>query len=180
MTRPSLRLALAALAALAIVAVAADGRAPRGDYPATPRAVVEAYLAADLGGAQTASETWPSFARYAVWPDAPGWDTFTIVAGYTVSAAGPARVKVVYHVLGVLEGEQARAERREQTVVYRLVRRRGAWKVAAPQLEPHVSPEVALGIVDGMAHSELFTADPEKIRSSRALVEAMVAAKPGA
>ena len=68
---------------------------------------------------QTSSETWPAFVRFAAWPDAPGWDTFTVVSGYTVAPAGRARIRVVYHVLGVLEGEEARAEPRDKVVVYR-------------------------------------------------------------
>src|SRR5262245_5616733 len=104
------------------------GLGQTASYPGTPRVVVEAYCKADFDGMQTSSETWPKFVRYAAWPDAPGWDTFTIVSGYTIASAGRSRVRVVYHVLGALEGEVARAEPRDVTVEYRLVRRGGRWK----------------------------------------------------
>ena len=159
--------------ALAALAAARSAGAP-GAYPASPDSVVRAYCDADFAGAQTASETWPKLAQYAVWPDAPGWDTFTIVAGYTVSrvrqTSRSARVRVVYDVLGVLEGEVARKTPERPTVVYSLVRRSGRWKVASPQLDPHVSPKVALRILDGLEHNQYVAPDLEKIRASRALV----------
>jgi len=159
--------------AAAGVATARAAAAPDA-YPKAPERVVRAFCDADFGGAQTASKTWPSLAQYAVWPDAPGWDTFTIVAGYTVSplrrTARSASIRVVYDVLGVLEGDEARETPERPAVIYRLVRRAGRWKVASPQLDPHVSPKIALRILDGLEHNEYVAPDIEKIRASRALV----------
>jgi hypothetical protein len=159
--------------ASAPLAAAAAAAGPDA-YPASPEAVVRAYCESDYKGDQTASETWPKLAQYAVWPDAPGWDTFTIVTGYTVSrgrhTARSATVRVVYDVLGVLEGEEARRTPERPTVLYRLVRRGGRWKVASPQLEPHVSTNVALRILDGLEHNQYVAPDLEKVRASRALV----------
>lgn len=168
------RSAAAVLAALCVTSVSAQRRTDA--YPRSPRDVVEAYCAADFAGDQTASETWTRFARYAVWPDAPGWDTFTIVSGYTVEPRGRTSVRVVYHVLGALEGEEAREERRDKTVEYTLVRRGGRWKVASPQLEPHVSPEVALRIVDGLDHNRYVEGDHAKLAKSRELIQGFASA----
>lgn len=168
---------VAILFVLFAVAVPA-GVAQTPAYPTTPRGVVEAYCRADFDGMQTSSETWPKFVRYAAWPDAPGWDTFTIVAGYTVASAKGSRVRVVYHVLGALEGETARAEPRDVTVDYKLVRKGGRWKVATPQLDPHVSRAVALKILDGLEHNEYVQPDLEKVRASRALVESLPSTAP--
>jgi hypothetical protein len=173
------RRAAPALLAFLVTAAAPVASAPRGPYPRTPRAVVEAYCKADFDGMQTDSDTWPWFARYATWPDAPGWDTFTIVAGYTVSPAGPSKARVVYEVLGVLAGEEARAEPGPEEVVYTLARRGRRWKVDAPQLRPHVSPEVAMRLLDGLERNEFVAPDLEKVRASRDLVRRMAAARSG-
>ena len=170
------------LATASSALVAAHAAAASDAYPATPDAVVRAYCEADFGGAQTASETWQKLAQYAVWPDAPGWDTFTIVSGYTVSrmrhTTRSARARVVYDVLGVLEGEVARRTPERPTVIYSLVRRSGRWKIASPQLDPHVSPKVALRILDGLEHNQYVQPDLEEVRASRALVESFAPAAP--
>lgn len=176
---PALPGRVAAALAFLVTAAAPGASTPPRPYPRTPRAVVEAYCKADFDGMQTDSDTWRSFAQYATWPDAPGWDGFTIVSGYTVSPAGPARVKVIYAVLGVLEGEEARAAPRPKEVVYTLVRRGGRWRVDDPQLEPHVSPEVAMRLLDGLEHNEFVAPDLEKIRASKDVVRTMLAARAG-
>jgi hypothetical protein len=168
MRRRNFLLAAASAALVGRAAAASDA------YPAAPDAVVRAYCEADFKGMQTASETWHQLAQYAVWPDAPGWDTFTIVSGYTVSPARQtsrsAKVRVVYDVLGVLEGEVARRTPERPTVFYSLVRRSGRWKIASPQLDPHVSPKVALTILDGLEHNQYVAPDLDKIRASRAVI----------
>ena len=165
------------LATAAAALGAAHAAAAAEGYPASPDAVVRAFCEADFRGAQTASKTWRELAQYAVWPDAPGWDTFTIVSGYTVSrvrqTSRSAKVRVVYDVLGVLEGEVARRTPERPTVIYSLVRRSGRWKVASPQLDPHLSPKVALQILDGLEHNQYVAPDVDKIRASRALVLSM-------
>lgn len=165
-----------------LVALGAGVDASAAAYPSTPEAVVRAYLDADFGGAGTDSDTFPNLKQYAVWPDAPGWDTFTIVSGYRTAPLGRptsrrAKVRATYAVLGVLEGEEAKETPKEQIIDYVLVRRGGGWKIASPQLEPHVSTDVAMKIVDNMANSTLFTADPEKIRLSREAIQKMAAAR---
>ncbi len=164
-----------------IATLAASVDASAAKYPSTPEAVVRAYLDADFGGAGTSSETFPTLIQYATWPDAPGWDTFTIVSGYRTAPLGRptsrrAKVRATYAVLGVLEGEEAKETPKEQIIDYVLVRRGGGWKIASPQLEPHVSTAVAMEIVDRMANSTLFTADPEKIRLSRETIQRIAAA----
>ena len=88
-------------------------------------------------------------------------------------------MKVVYDVVGVLAGEEARAEPRKQTVVYRLVRRGGRWKIVAPQLQPHVSPAIALKLLDGLEHNEFVRPDLDKIRASRDVVSKMAGGQTG-
>jgi hypothetical protein len=93
-----------------------------------------------------------------------------------VEAAGEVRAARPLPVR-VLEGEEARAEAREKTVEYTLVRRGGRWKIASPQLEPHVSTDVALGLIEGLANNRFVAADPEKIRLSREAVQKMAAGR---
>lgn len=157
-------------------AFAQGAASTRAMYPQSPQMVVEAYCQQDLDGGQTSSDTWNNVAQFTVWPDAPGWDTFTIVSGYTVGPVrqyrNSAKIHVTYTVLGVLEGETAKAESRTKTVVYTVVKRGGKWKVAKPQLEPHVSPAVAMRILDGLEHSE-YVGSVENVRASKEVVRKM-------
>jgi hypothetical protein len=176
----SRRGALAALLGALVFPPFVPAARAQDPYPPAPAGVVEAFCAADFEGAQTDSDTWPRLARYATWPDAPGWDTFTIVTAYRVSplsrTARAARVRVVYDVAGVLAGEEARAEPRTETHVFRLVRRGGRWTIAAPQLRPHVSAATALRLVERLERNELVPADPAKIRASKEVVRRILAA----
>ena len=133
---------------LLVLAIAPPAARGQNSYPATPAAVVESYCKSDFDGDQFLGEHWDRFVQYATWPDAPGWDSATVVSGYTVTpvwkGSRTARVKVVYHVVGTLDGEDAKAREAAETHVYKLVRRGGRWKVEAPQLRPHVSPGTAI------------------------------------
>lgn len=137
----------------------------------TPKQVVEEYCKLDAAGALTSSEGWPTISPLFVWPDAPGWDTFTVVRGYTVGTekkvGKTATVPVQYEVAGVLDSTPRfrPAKVKKVTVVYRLVydnkrfvmdadgnpdheEASGAarWRISKPQNEPHVSYEKALAM----------------------------------
>lgn len=139
----------------------------------TPKQVVEEYCKLDAAGALTSSEGWPTISPLFVWPDAPGWDTFTVVRRYTVGAekkvGRTATVPVEYEVAGVLDSTPRfrPAKVKKVTVVYHLVydNKRfvmdadgnpdrevasGAarWRIAKPQNEPHVSYEKALAMAN--------------------------------
>lgn len=162
--------------------------------PKTPKQVVEEYCKLDAAGALTSSEGWPTISPLFVWPDAPGWDTFTVVRGYTVGAekkvGNTATVPVQYEVAGVLDSTPRfrPAKVKKVTVVYRLVydnkrfvmdvdgnpdheEASGAarWRISKPQNGPHVSYQKALA----MANDWLTNApDAEtKKNAKRALAE---------
>ena len=64
-------------------------------------------------------------------------------------------------------GEEAKVGRTTKSFVFRLVLRGGKWKIAAPQNEPHVSPETAMKLVENMESNTLYQADPDHVRASK-------------
>ncbi len=155
-----------------ITSVAMAQAAPTA-APKLPKEVVEAYCKLDFDGALTSSEGWPTISPLFVWPDAPGWDTFTVVRSYKVGEArklgNAATVPVIYDVAGTLDSTPRFRPARVKTVtvVFHLVysnkhyvmdadgnpdheEASGApvWKIDKPQNQPHVSYEKATAMAD--------------------------------
>lgn len=118
-------------------------RAGQEPYPSFPVGVLAAYLNEDASGAGWSSETFPNLIRYAVWPEAPGWDTITVIHSFSIGEAKingqKARVPVKYHVLGRMENDTFKPAPAVEEVTYELEREQGHWKVAEPQLMPHIA-----------------------------------------
>lgn len=129
----------------------------RGELPSDdPVALVSLFIEADADGLQTSGEHWPLVQRFAIWQDAPGWDTVTVVTSARLlgvriegDAAG---VRVRYGVLGIMyEGEHGNPiiealPAPTQEIEYTLERQGGAWKIVAPQDGPRISVTHALGV----------------------------------
>lgn len=152
--------------AICLLAVLAFGRSPqaatlgeiaRGEPPsAEPVALVSLFIEADADGLQTSGEHWPLVQRFAIWQDAPGWDTVTVVTSARLLGSriegDVARVRVRYGVLGIMyEGEHGNPNLEAlpattQEIEYTLERQGGAWKIVAPQDGPRISVRHALEV----------------------------------
>ena len=112
-------------------------------YPTFPAGVVAAYLNEDAAGSGWSSETFPRLIHYAVWPDAPGWDTITVIKSFaildTTVSGNKAKVKVVYGVLGQLGNDTFKKAIASEAATYSLSRANGQWTIEEPQLMPHIA-----------------------------------------
>ena len=134
---------------------AADAGARRIRKPArdgdAATALVRAYVARDAGGARLSYDAWSS--SVVTWPEEPGWDIVTVARSTAVrplpAVGDTARVEVVYADAGIVEPldgmrYQFSAQDSTERQVFKLVRQAGAWKIADPQVEPHISPATAV------------------------------------
>lgn len=152
--------------AICLLAGMAFGRSPqaatleeiaRGELPSgDPVALVSLFIEADANGLQTSGEHWPLVQRFAIWQDAPGWDTVTVVTSARLLGSriegDVARVRVRYGVLGIMyEGEHGNPilealPASAQEIEYTLERQGGVWKIVAPQDGPRISIGHALEV----------------------------------
>lgn len=127
-------------AAVMISVTAARAELP---YPTFPAGVVAAYLNEDAAGSGWSSETFPRLIRYTAWPEAPGWDTVTVIKSFaildTTVNGHKAKVKVVYSVLGQLGNDTFKKAISSETATYSLSWANGKWTVEEPQLMPHIA-----------------------------------------
>ena len=131
----------------------------------TPEVVLRKYVQGDADGKLTNSEGFHEMSPLFVWPDAPGWDTFTVINDYAIGKprihGARASIVVTYTVLGELDStpsfRPADQSHKKERVEYVLLRSRkhwtfaanGApdeevngpplWRVEKPQLQPHIS-----------------------------------------
>ena len=130
-----------------------------------PEVVLRKYVQGDADGKLTNSEGFHEMSPLFVWPDGPGWDTFTVINDYSIGKprihGARASVVVTYNVLGRLDSTPKFAPEKvggkKVPVVYSLVRStrywqydadgnptkqikgKARWIVVQPQLEPHIN-----------------------------------------
>jgi hypothetical protein len=113
------------------------------DYPGSPAAVVAAYIEADGEGKALSSDTSSQVLQYTTWPEAPGWDSMAVIKSYDIGEVGrtgnEANVQITYTVVGQLEGFNYTAKPAKEAVDFELVKTKGKWKIASPQLPPHLT-----------------------------------------
>jgi hypothetical protein len=147
---PTILLLILLSMALALEATAGGQGKASEVYPNTPKGVVEAFCIEDFKGSGTTSQTWKRLQQYTTWLDAPGWDTVIVVSSFRVveakQSSGKAQVKVDYNVIGELVAHPWALNEQLgfKTVVYELVKADGRWKIADPQIPPHISVQSAI------------------------------------
>lgn len=134
---------------------------PRPEHLRSPRAVVKQYCALDMKGARLSSQNSYSDAIFALadWPEEPGWDSVTIVAGCKVQLVqiGKLRseVSMQYAVLGTMSGSSVvRAVNHSEVVTFDLENSNGEWKISGPMIRPHVSVDAAVGALRWLLHNQ--------------------------
>jgi hypothetical protein len=126
-----------------------------------PISVVDRYCEKDLNGARLSSDSWRKsrISELTIWGNAePGWDYAIIVGGYHVeynmNSINIAKIHVTYEVLGVItstdwyaaisSGQSNHISRAWSDTVFTLTRTNNQWQISAPQMPPHVAPEMML------------------------------------
>jgi hypothetical protein len=183
----------------------AAAQTPQSD---SPNQVLEKYCARDAQGAWTSSDTATDMWPMVMWPDAPGWDVFTVIAEYKIAPAtihgSHATAWVRYTVLGTLSQKQV--PHSDETTFYfvrkphperhlyrllkgdqqwdlsgapKLVKGPMAWRVESPQLGPYVSAGWAIELLQKRSQ-ETSNADKKKIvAESVAQLQQMIAQNAG-
>lgn len=116
----------------------------------TAVALVREYVSRDARGERLGDEAW--FSRVVTWPEEPGWDYVTVIQAFRVAGMtlgrDSARVEVRYAVAGIIEPADERRYRftpDPSTVVqvFTVVREGSAWRIDSPQINQHITPQVA-------------------------------------
>ena len=126
--------------------IAAGGAgAASGNYPVSPKELIERYLKLDADAAGLAPETWPELGQYTSFPQAPKWEAFVVIDRYEITKIMEghtrAQVRVTYRPLGRLSDKFTPGTAPEPTTFY-LSKVQDQWKVDSPPIMPHVSFEV--------------------------------------
>jgi hypothetical protein len=131
-------------------------------YPLTPKGVVDAFCKADYNGAGLSTKGWPRIKNYTTWIDAPGWDSVVVISEYKLASvkenSRTASIIVDYKVIGNLEsGEKiSNLERKihTQKINYNMIKLNGQWKIENPQEPPHISVNIAIGVMENQIKKE--------------------------
>jgi hypothetical protein len=108
-------------------------------------AIMRAYVSRDAVGERLAPSAW--FLSVSTWEDEPAWDAYAVVDTATVDSiwqfGDSALVRVVYDRLGRVESTDQGPDRfipnpTRESVDFVLRKTGGEWKVARPQILPHV------------------------------------------
>lgn len=121
-------------------------------YPGTPASVVAAYVEADGEGLALEGDTSSEVLKYAIWKETPGWDSYTVIKSYDIVEVGrtgdKASVQITYHVVGEVSGPEFTAKTATEKVTFGVVKKNGKWKIAGPQIGPHVTIESAIKMIE--------------------------------
>ena len=127
------------------------------EYPATPEKVVEEYVRKDAEGARLSGDKFQEIRDLFMWEEA-GFDGFTVITGHTIKtlSVGPdnAAVLVTYQELGDTSVLNWTPGKRKWTVTFALKRDGTRWRIAEPEILPHVLLDVAIDYLERFIASE--------------------------
>lgn len=136
---------------------------------------LDTYLRLDSEGKGLSSDGFQELKKYTLWEEAPGWDTVTVIGGYSIDSLQTAdtrgKASVTYKRLGVLSSRFEPSG--PETVTYFLRQDKGTWRVDGPQLMPHVSLAV---IEERLRSAEDVSPDVKK--ENEALLRQLQSAHP--
>jgi len=144
-------------------------------HPSTPQAVIEKFLQLDSDAAGLSKETWPEFAQYTTYSEAPSWDTFIVIDHYELGSvmvgSTRAQAQVTYYPLGKLT-ETFTPDTHPEMVTYHLNMVGDLWKVDSTQLIPHIAWDVMKRRLETAS-----AADPKVKATNNALIAQISAVK---
>ena len=118
-----------------------------------PGPLLAEFLRRDSAGEFTSTNSWAAAAALCPGHEA-GWDTYSIVTGYELlplrSTADTIRYQVIYHVYAEAVDDSLHDIHRVQKPeadTFAVVRTPYGWRLALPDIPPHVSPAATLRIM---------------------------------
>lgn len=148
-------------------------KAPDRAKHLSPREVVQQYCDLDMKGARLSSQNPYNDAIFALvaWPDEPGWDSATIVAGCKVQRAQigelKSEVSMQYTVLGTMSGPGVvRAVNHTKVVTFVLEESQGEWKITRPMIRPHVSVDAAVDSLRWLLRNQPHSQDINRLHGA--------------
>jgi hypothetical protein len=94
------------------------------DQPLSAVGSVEQYGKLDYKGARLQTRTYERISKFTDWEEEPGWDSVVVVKDYKIksshAAGNDASVSVEYTEYGKLNGSEFLANRRTETITFRL------------------------------------------------------------
>jgi len=144
-------------------------------HPTSPQAVIEKFLQLDSDAAGLSKETWPEFAQYTTYSEAPSWDTFIVIDRYELGpvmvGSTRAQAQVTYYPLGRLS-DTFTPDTRPEAMTYHLNLVGDQWKVDSTQLIPHIAWDVMKRRLEAAS-----AADPKVKTTNDALIAQISAVK---
>jgi hypothetical protein len=131
-----------------------DSRDQTLRYPSAPEDVVEAFIKTDFDG--SSNEVIGDIKKrmqYVNWEIYPGSDCNYVIQKYQITKltenADSATVKVKYFIVGNLCGfDSFTKNKKEETIIFGLVKSNYNWKIDYPDPPPYISPSTALKLVN--------------------------------
>ncbi|WP_137937071.1 hypothetical protein [Chitinivorax sp. B] len=121
------------------------------DYPASPKAVVDAYIRADLAGAAMSATSWGAVQQYTQWPAKHSWDGCLVVKAHQIGQStetdGKATVVVSYDVVGEFDGVRVALAPRKDQLTLQLAQQGGQWKIIGDPAKPRLLPAATLPLL---------------------------------
>lgn len=117
-----------------------------------PVRLVKEYVLRDSRGDRLHTDAWSL--NVVVWADEPGWDEVTVISDYQIlpirADSSTARIEVRYRVLGDVTPTSRTTmgfvpREGTEALVFTVVLTGNGWRIAAPQIRPHILPSAILG-----------------------------------
>ena len=121
------------------------------EYPATPEKVVEEYVRKDAEGARLSGDKFQEIKDLFMWEEG-GSDGCTVITEYDIKtlSVGPAEasVLVTYQELGNTSVLNWIPGKRKWAVTFILKKDGNRWRIAEPEISPHVLLDVIIGYLE--------------------------------
>ncbi|MBB5018184.1 hypothetical protein HNQ59_001469 [Chitinivorax tropicus] len=151
--------------------------AQAADYPATPVAVVEAYIKADSAGAAMNAATWSSVQQYTQWPAKHSWDGCLVVKKHQIApgkeADGKATVVVNYDVLGEFDGVRVAMSPRQDQLTLELAKQGNQWKIMGAPAKPRLTTMATLPLLQEQLEQAKGLGDPSVVQQIEESIRAL-------
>lgn len=122
----------------------------------SPQDTILAFCTADFKGVRTSADTYQQIIPYILWEEELTNDAI-IVSDFRIVnsnvAEDEATIAITYNNIGQIKADEKGKLKLEkiglttETLIYKLVKDKGQWKIQSPQPPPHISLDIAKQLV---------------------------------